>query len=190
MKWKNFITLESNRWWMDKHKWWTKTTTLCPSPSSTTATQPVRESHGDNFQEQQHSKRKQPLPKNMHTSKAEEKVAKKYKWQVTLNFPVVRTVPFNSTDLTLPHKKGKFGKNRQNSNCIFRRTITQWNLILYFPLTNTQFMATHLSNKGIPYTSKFSRRTIFANCYFQAFRGNHFRGSRVSSTRYSKVSQA
>ena len=30
----------------------------------------------------------------------------------------------------------------------------------------------------LPYTSKFSRRTIFADCHFQIFRGNNFRGSR------------
>ena len=38
----------------------------------------------------------------------------------------------------------------------------------------------------LPYTSKFSRRTIFADCSFQTFRGNNFRGSRVSSIEYSK----
>ena len=30
----------------------------------------------------------------------------------------------------------------------------------------------------IPYTSKFSRRTIITDCYFQTFRGNNFCGSR------------
>ena len=38
----------------------------------------------------------------------------------------------------------------------------------------------------IPCTSKFSRRTIFADYSFQTFRGNNFHGSRVSSIEYSK----
>ena len=40
------------------------------------------------------------------------------------------------------------------------------------------------------YMSKFSRHTIFANCCFQTFHGNNFRGSRVSSIAYSKILQA
>ena len=39
----------------------------------------------------------------------------------------------------------------------------------------------------IPYMSKFSRRTIFVDCYFQTFHGNNCRGSRVSSIRHSKI---
>ena len=43
---------------------------------------------------------------------------------------------------------------------------------------------THYSQKKkkqLPYTSKFSRRTLFADCYFQTVCGNNFRGSKVSS---------
>ena len=31
----------------------------------------------------------------------------------------------------------------------------------------------------IPYSAKFSRRTIFVNCRFQKFRGNNFRGPKI-----------
>ena len=45
-------------------------------------------------------------------------------------------------------------------------------------------------SRAIPYTSKFLRRTIFVDCYFQTFRRNNFHGSRVSSIRWSKILQA
>ena len=43
---------------------------------------------------------------------------------------------------------------------------------------------------GVSYTSRFLRRTIFADCYFQTFRENNFCGSRFSSIRYSEISRA
>ena len=43
-------------------------------------------------------------------------------------------------------------------------------------------MSTHkflFSVGGIPYSAKFSRRTIFADWRFQKFHGNNFRGPRI-----------